>query len=312
MILKEASNPENRVRPWWFTNSARIAFEALLRGIVWKEGTSLLMPAYVGFTEREGSGVFDPVRKTGTPYSFYPLGERLEIDLDVMESLLDSGRHPMLLVIHYFGLAHVDMYKLRELCHAHGTWLVEDCAHVPGPVGHTTDLGTYGDAAIYSLHKVLPVATGGVLRLNNLKLPRPVLAEGEGCPAATLEQVLRADMAAIAADRNRNYMYLLEKLRDVEGLEILYPSLEGQVPHNFPVWIDDGLREKLYFALMDRGMPTTALYYRMIDEITPQEHPTSHALAQSILNLPVHQDTHIEDIHSICDAMKEELKALRR
>ncbi len=311
MILKEASNTENHARPWWFTNSARTAFEALLRGVVWKEGTSLLMPAYIGFTEREGSGVFDPVRKTGTPYTFYPLGERLEIDLGSMGAMLATGKHPMLLVIHYFGLAHVDMGKLRELCHAHGTLLVEDCAHVPGPVGHTTDLGTYGDAAIYSLHKVLPMPDGGVLRLNNPKLPRPVLKEGEGGPASTLEQVLRADMAAIAADRIRNYVYLLEKLRDVDGLEILYPSLGGQVPHNFPIRVKDGLREKLYFALMEDGMPTIALYYRMIQELPAVSYPLSHALATDILNLPVHQDTTLADLEALCGAIKSKLEVLR-
>src|SRR5690606_6721723 len=109
MILKDAVDSTKHVRDWAFTNSARTAFEVFLRGHVWPSGSSLLMPGYIGYTDREGSGVFDPVRNTGTPFTFYPLGERLQVDLDRMEALLATGRHPMLLVIHYFGLAHVDM-----------------------------------------------------------------------------------------------------------------------------------------------------------------------------------------------------------
>jgi len=311
MIQKDATNAARHAEDLTYTNAARTAFELFLRGRTWRSGASLLMPGYIGFTDREGSGVFDPVRNSNTPYTFYPLGERLQIDLNLIEELLSTGNHPMILVIHYFGLPHVDMAAMQDLCKAHDTILVEDCAHVPGPAVGSKGLGTYGGAAFHSFHKMLPVPNGGVLRINDPKLLRGSMEPGEHCAQSTLEQILRMDLSAISADRRRNYALLGEQLSGVEGVEVLYPSIGEVVPHDFPVRINDGLREKLYFALMDRGFPTTALYYRMIEEITVDEHPTSYALSQSILNLPVHQDTEIDDIHALCDAIEVELKKLR-
>lgn len=309
MIQKDATDITKHVHDWTFTNSARTAFEVLLRGRSWPTGSSLLMPGYIGYTDREGSGVFDPVRNTGTPSTFYPIGERLQVDLELIEALLATGNHPMILVIHYFGLAHVDMPAMQELCRRYKVTLVEDCAHVPltGEPG----LGTFGGASFHSLHKMLAVPDGGVLRINDPTLDHGTLAEGEACAVTTLEHVLRSDLSAIMAVRKRNYAFLAERLKDVEGVEVLYPSIGELVPHDFPIRVNDGLREKLYFALMDKGLPTTALYYRMIDAITPEDHPNAHALSKSILNLPVHQDTQETDLITLCDALADELKLLR-
>lgn len=311
MIQKDATNATKHAFDWSFTNAARTAFEVFLRGQSWRPGSSLLLPGYIGFTDRESSGVFDPVRNSGTPYTFYPVGERLQVDLNLIEDLLTTGNHPMILVIHYFGLPHVDMAAMQKLCALHGTILVEDCAHVPGPLAAAAGLGSFGGVAFHSLHKVLPVPDGGVLRINDLRLSRGTVEQKERCDPSTLEQVLRTDISAIMSDRSRNYALLLEGLTGIDGIEVLYPSIGDTIPHDFPVRIHDGLREKLYFALMDKGLPTTALYYRMIDEITVSEHPNSHALSKSILNLPVHQDTEPEDIHTLCVAMADELKKLR-
>ncbi|MBK7111858.1 MAG: DegT/DnrJ/EryC1/StrS family aminotransferase [Flavobacteriales bacterium] len=309
MIQKDTTDTTKHVYDWTFTNSARTAFEVLLRGRSWPAGASLLMPGYIGFTDREGSGVFDPVQNTGTPFTFYPVGERLQVDLDQIEALLSTGEHPMILVIHYFGLAHVDMDAMAELCHRNNVTLVEDCAHVP--LSADTGLGSYGGAAFHSLHKVLAVPDGGVLRINDPSVGRGERTPDEACAATTMEHVLRSALPAITTPRKHNYTFLAERLTKVEGVEVLYPTIGELAPHDFPIRVKDGLREKLYFALMEKGLPTTALYYRMIDEITPEDHPNAHALSKSILNLPVHQDTSETDLDLLCDTLEAELSKLR-
>lgn len=311
MIQRTATHPEHFTHQWTFTRSARTAWELLLRDRVWKPGTSLLLPGYIGYTDREGSGVFDPVENTATPFTFYPVGEKLHVDTAAIEALLRTGNHPMLLVIHWFGLAHADMPAMAALCERYGTTLIEDCAHVPGPLAQATGLGSFGAAAFHSLHKVFAVPSGGALRVNDPSLVHAAAKEEERCPPQVLEQFVRTDLHAVAAVRRANYAWLSERLRKVAGVEVLYPSIGDQVPHDFPIRVHNGLREKLYFALMEKGLPTIALYYRMIDAITPAAFPHSHALAKCILNLPVHQDTSTDDLAVLCDTLGTELTKLR-
>jgi len=65
---------------------------------------------------------------------------------------------------------------------------------------------------------------------------------------------------------------------------------------NLPIIVKNNKREKLYFKLMDEGIPTIALYYRLIDSIDRRQYPDSYYLSNNILNLPVHQDITKNDI----------------
>ena len=50
--------------------SARTAFKAFLARAGFSAGDRVLLPAYVGWSPREGSGVFDPVRELQLPCAF--------------------------------------------------------------------------------------------------------------------------------------------------------------------------------------------------------------------------------------------------
>jgi dTDP-4-amino-4,6-dideoxygalactose transaminase len=303
MIQRSPTETENCAFRWSFTPSARAAWELILRSSQFGPDRSVILPGYIGLSPHEGSGLFDPIRNSRTPFSFYRLGPKLQIDLDLIEEHLSTRKHPVLLVAHYFGFPHVNMAELKSLCQRYDTILVEDCAHVPGPLGEATGLGTYGDMAFYSLHKMLPVKYGGVLCVNSEHLRVPKRGEGEVGPEI-LSQLLRADWKEISRVRRVNYNYLRTELEAIEGLEIVYDLPTDVVPHDFPVIIENGKREALYFALMDQGLPTTSLYHQMIPEILPTEHPNSHTLSRSILNLPVHQDTTLDDLWELSTAIK--------
>lgn len=310
MIHRTAADPSNMAWKWRFTVSAREAWRSILTSLPLSAGQSILLPAYIGITDREGSGLFDPVRSTKTASAFYSLGTRLEIEMGPLEAMLRTGKHPALLAAHYFGLPHASMDQLRRLCDAYDVLLIEDCAHVPGPLAQGATLGAWGHASFFSLHKMLPVAMGGALCINS---PWPSLedAEAPACPTPSLEGLVRADWIAIRERRRRNYNWLAQRLVDTDGIEILFPDIGAHTPHDFPIWVHDGLRERLYFMLMERSMPTVALYYRLIPEIDADAHPNSHALSRSILNLPVHQDTTLEDLTELCDALEQCLLTLR-
>jgi len=312
MITRRANNPENFSRRLTFLRSGRVAWEHILKQLRMKPRQSILLPAYIGITDREGSGIIDPVEATDTPYTLYELGDRLQVDLSMIERRLQTGRHPLMLVVHYFGIVHAEMDRLSDLCRQYGTILIEDCAHVVSMFEAENATGAFGEGAFYSIHKSIAVNEGGILRLNGKLLETPSISEQERCPVEVLEQLVRTNFHQINRIRRVNYQWLVDRLSGVSGLTILYPNIGACVPHDFPVIIHDGLREKLYFALMDEGLPTIALYYRLIDSISPAEFPASHELSKSILNLPVHQDTTIADLELLINRLKFFLSEFRK
>lgn len=311
MIQRTATDPSRFAKRLAFTSSARVGWRLILEGVHLQDGESILLPAYVGVSDREGSGIGDPIQATHTPYTLYPLDDHLRPDLDELESMMKIGHHPVLLVVHYFGIVDVDLLKLRELCERYRTLLIEDCAHVPWPLHNDTGPGSVGHAAFYSLHKSIAVPTGGILRMNDSSMALPAPDGADRCDYACLEQFLRTDMESVAIKRRHNYQWLANRLANVDGLTILFPDIGKLVPHDFPVLVHDNCREKLYFELMKEDLPTIALYYRLIDSITVEEYPASHQLSKKILNLPVHQDTDQADLERLTDRLVTILDGLR-
>lgn len=311
MIQRTATDVSRCSRRLAFTRSARSALRLILARTHFPPGTSMLLPAYVGVSDREGSGIWDPIEQTGTPFTLYPVDDGLRPNHDALEASLTTGRHPLLLVVHYFGIVQVDLQRLQTACLRYGTLMAEDCAHVTGPLCDNGGPGSVGAVSFYSLHKSIAVASGGMLRVNQPDFALPDPPPQDRCDPACLEQLLRTDLHAVAAKRRENYHWLSNRLAGADGLTVLYPALGELVPHDFPIRVHDGLREKLYFALMSEGLPTVALYYRLIDAITPQSFPRSHALSRSILNLPVHQDTEIADLEHLSRRLLALLADLR-
>jgi dTDP-4-amino-4,6-dideoxygalactose transaminase len=312
MIKRTANDPLLFTRRLAFTSSARVAWRLLLERVKFPAGTSVLLPAYIGISEREGSGIFDPIEVTRTPYALYPLDGNLRPDLRNLQAKLETGLHPLLLIVHYFGVVNVDLFNMRKLCDRYRTLLIEDCAHIPWPIYNHTGVGSQGHAAFYSMHKSIAVPTGGILRLNTLDFELPVPEGVDRCDENCLVQFLRTDMEAIADKRRDNYRWLAKRLEKAEGVSVLYPEIGELVPHDFPIFVHGGLREKLYFELMKENLPTVALYYRLIDAISPADYPKSHMLSKSILNLPVHQDTEFSDLEHLSDRLMSILGRLRR
>ena len=83
------------------------------------------------------------------------------------------------------------------------------------------------------------------------------------------------------------------------------------VPHNFPIIVKDGLREKLYFYLLGKNIPTIALYYQMVVSIKEEVYPLSHKISKNILNLPVHQDITFQDIDLIVERIEQGLGEIK-
>jgi dTDP-4-amino-4,6-dideoxygalactose transaminase len=265
-----------------------------------------LLPAYIGESDRDGSGVFDPIRNTGFNYLFYKINRYLNVDMADLEKSINTLNVKALLLIHYFGFPQKEICKIAALCKQKKILLIEDCAHTLESMIQNKKLGFFGDVSFYSLHKLIASQRGGYLQINH-----PDLLYLMGLPVhnrisqETMEQYLKTDILQISKKRIANYQSYLQLLsRESEGFEIMFPALEdGVVPLNFPILIKNGSRLDLYYYLESQKIVTVSLYYRMVSELQRQEFPISFAISDTILNLPVHQDITDEDVKYICKVL---------
>lgn len=306
MISKAAYDNKAYVKDLIYTKSARSAWKLILNSVKEKQGgVRVLLPSYIGFTEREGSGIFDPVESTGSSYSFYDINDDLSINYNSLEKLVETEKFNVLLVVHYFGFCRNDLSKIKNFCETNDILLIEDCAHAFHLGLETEGLGVTGDLSFYSVHKYLPVADGGILKNISKKLELLELPEEDKISLETTLQLLKSDYKSIMKKRKDNFDLYKEKLSGTDGLVIMYDLHDNEIPQTFPIRLKDKIREPLYFYLMDKEMPTIALYYRLIDKLRVDKYPLAHTISGEILNLPLHQDTTTQDIESITNEIKK-------
>ncbi|WP_108944041.1 DegT/DnrJ/EryC1/StrS family aminotransferase [Shewanella halifaxensis] len=308
MYTKKPENKELYVRKILYTTKARVAFDKVLKLLDFESGKKILLPAYIGYTEREGSGVFDPITSNNLEYDFYEVDTMLSIDFKSFENRVKCGDIKAVLVIHYFGFNCANVIKVKAICEKYGVYLIEDCAHTYHSKVDGKKLGDIGDFSFTSLHKLFPVGNGGALQINNsdFNLSIAELSSDEQADIEVLSLISSYDCDRANERIRSNYVYLHNKIKSVVGVRSIFPILEmGIVPMNYPILISGGLREKLYFYLIERNITVTALYYRLVGEIDKEQYPQSFYLSDSILNLPINQDIELEEIDEMVRVISE-------
>ncbi|GAB1152043.1 MAG: DegT/DnrJ/EryC1/StrS family aminotransferase [Shewanella algae] len=307
MISKSATNEEKCAYPYLFTKNARTAWSKIIESVTISKArrVKILLPAYIGINDKEGSGVFDAVLKSNADFSFYSVTDNLQVDIEDFNQKIQSEPFDLALVIHYFGFSRVNMLDIKATCSNNSTFLVEDCAHAFYLGDEMSEIGGFGDYSFYSLHKYLAVQTGGLLRINNSSLPSPQLGSQDIIEFSALERFASSNFKKIAEIRRNNYASYQDRIVSNDNIEVLFELSEYDIPQTFPIRIKNGLREKLYFYLLDNGIPTIALYYRMIPQIEPSKFELSLLISSEILNLPVHQDINLDDIELVCSKIND-------
>jgi perosamine synthetase len=138
----------------WF-RSGRVALDAALRLVGASSGGEVLLPAY------HCVSMVEPVLRSGARPVFYRVRPTTAVDLEHFKSRISSASIAAI-VPHYFGFPQA-MDEIRAICTVAGIVLIEDCAHALFGAYAEKPLGSFGDYAIASPWKFLPVATGGCL-----------------------------------------------------------------------------------------------------------------------------------------------------
>ena len=305
MISKVALNPANFRRKLVMYNRARDGFSAYLKAIEIADDECVLLPAYIGWSAREGSGVFDPVKELGVKHSFYALDEFLNIDLANLKRSFEQNKVKLFVIIHYFGFVDPCYEEAIAVARDSGVKVLEDEAHsfYTNFVGGLT--GFMGDASIFSLHKMFPVKDGGILSIADSE--QTLVSE-----KVDIEFPIVYDFAKIARKRVENTLLIAELLEGhSDKVTIMKPCLKvGEVPQTYPILIKTVSRDKLYEKMNGAGFGVVSLYHTMIDLIAEGEYPKSHLVAKRILNLPVHQDADPIQIKAMVTTLLEQINSL--
>lgn len=308
-IAKTAGDPSRFAQRTLFYGSAREGMGDLLtNGTV--RGGGVLLPAFIGWSAREGSGVFDPVRESGSPYGFYGLNADLSVDVDDLAARLAAGRFAVLVVIHYYGRTEPRLAEIKQLADEHGALLVEDLAHGYFTAQQQGPAGSTGDVLLYSLHKMLPLADGGQLVYRD---PSLVSAQAETRPDLA-RVVLDFDWRAISVRRRENYLALERALAALPGagsaFHLLWPELSpDDVPQTLPVYVHGDVRDALYESMNESGYGMVSLYHTLIPEVR-EGFPVTADVARHIINFPVHQDVPADSVEQMAQEFGHNLDKL--
>jgi dTDP-4-amino-4,6-dideoxygalactose transaminase len=144
---------------------SRDAIHALFGSLGYPADTPVWMPSYhCGMEVRAASDAKLSPR-------FYRVNEDLSADEDDLARNLRREPGPVLL-IHYFGFPQPRTPSIASTCRQLGVPLVEDCSHAFLTRLGGRELGTFGQAATFSLYKTLGTGDGGALRADEAELVR--------------------------------------------------------------------------------------------------------------------------------------------
>lgn len=156
-----------------FTNSGRASIYQALKILSIGPGDSVLVPTYHCPT------MIAPASALDAEHAFYPIGSKGEINVGTLDKFAKPNTRAII-APHYFGLPQ-PMAQLRAWCDSTGVVLIEDCAHALFGRAGERNVGAWGDLAIASLTKFLPVPEGGCLICNRMQ-PGSIKLEPHSLP----------------------------------------------------------------------------------------------------------------------------------
>lgn len=142
---------------------SRDAIHAVFSALGYPDKTPVWMPSYhCGMEVRAAADA-------GFTPRFYRVSENLSADAGDLARGLCSEPGPVML-IHYFGFPQPTAPDIASTCRRFGVPLFEDCSHAFLTRFGGRELGTFGQAATFSLYKTLGTGDGGALRVNEAEL----------------------------------------------------------------------------------------------------------------------------------------------
>ena len=267
-----------------------------------KNGSNLiLLPAYIGLSLIEGSGLLDPVTQSGFEFEFYKLGQELDPEIEDVLSKIDNFRPSIVLIVNYFGWDIANRKELFEQLKKRKVKIIEDNAHNLYNLHSCEKDIVRPDYQIFSIHKTLGCMNGGVVVSEN-KIP------------FIYETIDKFDLLSFASSnqnyihkiRQENFFELEKKLSTIKTINYksFFQTRKPSSPLNFPILMTNKeVRHKVYSALIENNIFPTALYHRLVPNLEASDYPEAHNISNRILNLPIHQDVSHNDLTKMVEIL---------
>jgi len=147
-------------------NSGTSALEIALRTMGLKNGDEVLVPTNT-FTATAATVFFAGGKPVFTDIN----PESLCIDAENVQRYM-TRKTKGVMVVHIGGLVCPDIKAIKEICHDHKLFLIEDAAHAHGSTVDKQPAGSFGDVGCFSFYptKVMTTGEGGMITTNDLKV----------------------------------------------------------------------------------------------------------------------------------------------
>lgn len=300
MIEKIQSNTEAFKIKVFYYKRARDAMYDAVSQLVEKGYKDIYISGYIGWSPREGSGIFDSLNSiTELTRHYYRMTKELSVDVEDLQGILNN--HSVLLVVNYFGFRDHALAEMIKLAKSRDCVVIEDNVHglftffCNGPVG--------SDLTFFSLHKVLPFSKGGALLVENFNLEITAVAN---IHEPVLFNPFEYNLNEIAKVRINNFRKLMGLIKGKEKYFVPLKSskdLEINVPQTFLIIINRGDRSKIYEIMNNAGYGVVSLYHTMIDELQDTGHEEACWFSQKVMNLLEHQDVNPLEYQGMIDSL---------
>ncbi len=284
----------------FFYHKAREAMFDIVSNLKQKGYDNIFIPGYIGWSPKEGSGIFDPINSiTGLRRHYYRMTADLEIDTNDLETKLLCKS--ILLIVNYFGFRDKNIKRIIENAKNKDCVVIEDNAH--GFFTFFCNERAGSDFTFFSLHKMFPFEEGGSFITLNKKY--------DFCPERNLDEhstfdPFIYDINTIARKRKENFKALIplvqrfsDYFRPLRKIE----DIENCVPQTFPIVIKRGNRNMIYEIMNEKGYGVVSLYHTLIEDLRKDEFKDALELSRRIMNLPVHQDCDPSEYPAMIDTL---------
>jgi perosamine synthetase len=151
----------------------RIALSIILKSLNVKKGDEIILPVFCA------SIVAKTILSLGAIPHFVDINsDTFNIDCEKIEKNI-SERTKAILAVHIFGLP-CDMNKINKIAKSKNLYVIEDCAQAMGAEYKGQKVGTFGDAAFFSLGRgknITTVGGGGIITTNNYELYKKISSD---------------------------------------------------------------------------------------------------------------------------------------